>query len=290
MTGPSAGSEVVQGVGSDAQPLPGLPAPQYKGGMRLRLGRPFVLLVLTACGGSHVPLGRIAATHAATAPITAVRVDNRVGTIALVASTTGQLDVQGEVRIRESRLGEQKARGALAFGEHVTVTQQGGTVTIVDAHAAAADHDDWRVDLTVAVPGAPDVAAKLVVGDLSLRLPTAAEVNLAVEVGRIDAELDGIGRRLEVSATTGDVAIAVRRQAPSSGATLSTVTGRMSLALPPDVAGKFDLEVAVGGLRVDPRYGLEVVRDTVGARVAGTVAGGTAPYSLNVTTGDLELR
>ncbi len=100
--------------------------------------------------------------------------------------------------------------------------------------------------------------------------------------GSIDAR--DVAGYADVSAANGDVDIALAR--PLSRATVSTVSGRISGRLAPDLACRLELRSASGDLEVLLPLKLESVSRR---EIVGVVQGGKAPVVLQTSAGDIEL-
>ena len=76
----------------------------------------------------------------------------------------------------------------------------------------------------------------------------------------------------------------------ATGADLQCSAGQVSLKLPQDAAGTFDLSCDVGNVDVADRYGLTVRRSVTSASARGTVGNADATYTLHSTVGQVVLR
>jgi len=247
--------------------------------------------VFAACETNRefLDLGEVAGQLSPTAATDKFEINNSVGAIYLVPSNSSDVRVRAKVRVAEGRLAAEKARGPLKFADHVVLEQEGATVRVANAHARAADDDDWQMQITIELPEGVALVASCAVGLISAKLNTVNAAKFDVGVGSVRADFDEVSMYLNGTVATGDLLVHVRSTPPLQGARLEVATGRLSLSLPETADGKFEMATAAGEVHAAARYGLTTDRTGGLVRVHGSVGEGRPNYELRSSVGTVEL-
>ncbi|MBI5850411.1 MAG: hypothetical protein HZB39_05145 [Planctomycetes bacterium] len=247
-----------------------------------------VVLLTSACtlhSGSRRSVYRGAIAIPAN-EIVAVAVNNGAGIVRFAASKRDAIDVDVEVFLDEAR---PQTDAAKSVDAHLVVTRDGDRLVLNDSHAGDHDAGDWELRITVHVPGSRTIQVDQAAGSVELALDRCRDVRVVNAAGSIQADVGFVEGALDLRAHSGEVVAAVR-ESIAGDASVETQTGRASLALPKGAPGAFDVSVDVGGLVVDPRFGLDVERSLTGARATGRMGDGGPSYRVRTLTGEAVLK
>jgi RNA polymerase sigma-70 factor (ECF subfamily) len=239
------------------------------------------------------------------ASVESIAVNTGSGDIEVLASTNGRLEVQARVK---AKLGIVKGHELTqVFADHVSVTEEDGTLVIEDAHKNARG---WTVSFVVTVPGAHPIMANTGSGDVLLKSghdkvhANSGSGDVRVELaqerlqelhansgsGRVTVEALTVEDELDANSGSGDVSVLLL-EALSPGATsLNSGSGDVVLVVPANVVGSFELETYGGSIEIAPALGLRVQRVVSGqSKAKGTLGSGGGRFELNSGSGDLRL-
>ncbi len=245
-----------------------------------------------SCGGDwdRVSLGTVGATLPVAGDLEGVDVRIPVGRVELVPGAGSEVRLQCEVRVVKSRITGDAEPAKPRFEEHVVAEIVDGVLTVRSAHADDASPDDWSHHLTLEVPGAPAVNARIGVGHIASSLPELAGIEVNAGTGHVRIEATAVRGAIRSRVGVGNIHTTVGAAGPSGGVDLETGTGDVALRLPAEVRGSFSLSTAVGGVTVAERFGLEVERGTVAASASGVVGSGGAQHRLHCAVGSVRLQ
>lgn len=236
--------------------------------------------------------------------VESLSVSTGAGDVQVLASTSGRLEIQATVKARTDKVKREQL--TQVFADHVEVVEEDGVLRIEDHHK---NTNGWTIDLVVSVPARLPLSANSGAGDVLVR--TGSEkvnansgagdvlVELAGErvkklsansgAGAVRAEVASVEEDLSGNSGAGDVTLLVLDPSSPGKVTLNSGAGAVSLMVPANVVGSFDLET-FGSIQVAPSLGLKVSQDISGqSRAAGTLGSGGGSYSLRSGAGNLAL-
>lgn len=237
--------------------------------------------------GGHRKVGSVRTSLVAQTPIATLRVENGAGTVHVQRASGPEVVIEAEVWLREGRPDTDFTPG---FADHVTAVERGGDLSIEGAHLRARDADDWQLRLTVSVPSGVGLDLRQSVGVVRVQLPESAGGRVKVDTGSVEFDVPVVRGALAVDLDTGEATITVRDAGPTQGLRASCGTGQLTVALPADVHGSFELRASTGALDVAARYGLTENRSHARVESRGQVGEGGPSFSLTVGTGQVRLR
>lgn len=270
----------------------------------------FILAGLTGCmspsawGDRQVPLVTVEAMRDLDERIDTLAIETQSGHVRVIEGT-GQLRMTAEVRVRKARL--EGVRELDAFEDHVRVEVVDNRLTLVDSHKDAADHNDWAVSLTIAVPRRLDVAAVSGAGNVELEFVgehiegVSGAGNVIVDAervtrleattgaGNVEVEVSSFAGTVTASAGAGNVRMKVGAAASEGRVDLNSGTGNVSLTLPDDAAGQFRTSSGMGRVTTQGLEGLERVSNGMGAAISGAVGRGGPRYHLSTGIGNVSV-
>lgn len=176
------------------------------------------------------------------------------------------------------------------FAAHVSVEREAGRLLLRDAHAGAADANDWELRVTVRLPAATDLTARLSTGRLRVAVREANDVRLDLGSGTADVAVQRLAGACRIEARTAQVTLGVADVGPGGGLDVEVDVGAAHVTLPEAVRGSFTLDVATGGIDAADRYGLNLERRMAAVSARGALGEGGPRHSIRVGTGQIELR
>lgn len=246
------------------------------------------LVLLFGCSmGGHRKVGSVRTSVAPQAPITLLRVENGAGTLHVQRASGPEVVIEVEVWLREGR---PDTDFAPVFADHVTVAERGGVFSVESAHLRAADGDDWQLRLTLSVPSGVGIDFQQSVGLVRVELPEITGGRVKVDTGSVAFDVPVVRGALAVDVDTGEASITVRDTGPTEGLRAACDTGQLTVTLPADACGTFELRAGTGALDVAARYGLAENRSHAQVESRGRVGEGGPAFSLTVGTGQVRLR
>lgn len=246
------------------------------------------LVLLSGCStGGHRKVGAVRESVAPNIPITMLRVENAAGSVRVQPASGAEVVIEAAVWLREGR---PDTDFAPAFADHVTVAQRDGVFTIESAHRLTADADDWQLRLTLSVPSGVGLDLAQSVGMVQVDLPEIVGGRVKVETGSIELVVPVVRGALAVDLRTGEASVTVRDIGPAEGLRAACGTGQLTVTLPADVRGTFELRAGTGALDIAARYGLAEERSYARVESRGRVGDGGPAFSLTVGTGQVRLR
>ena len=255
--------------------------------MRMGLAAFGMVLLLGCSMGGHRKVGSVRASVAPQAPITMLRVENGAGTEHVQQAAGPEVVIEAEVWLREGR---PDTDFTPAFADHVTIAEHSGVFSVVGAHLRAGDADDWQLRLTVSVPSGVGLDLQQSVGLVRVALPEVSGGRVKVDTGSVEFAVPVVGGALAVDVDTGEASVTVRDTGPTEGLRATCGTGQLTVTLPADVRGTFELRAGTGALEVAARYGLTENRSHARVESRGRVGEGGPAFSLTVGTGQVRLR
>jgi len=250
-----------------------------------------------------VPFTDVTGQHALPDGVKRLVVSNRVGQVTVLPDGAGEVRVEAGVRLDSDRVAT-TAKGN--FADHVLITVDGETLTVVDAHTGQPDHDDWALELTVHAPPGLGLNVKNGVGDMRVSgswgavfLETgvgdarftgaaAGELSAVTGVGDIHLTVESVAGTVSGKSGTGGVRLTVAT-APTQDVKLTTGVGDVSLKLPAGAPGSFALDTGVGSVHVPGLAGIAVSKSGPTAKAAGTVGTGGPNYTLSTGVGAIHI-
>ena len=255
--------------------------------MRVGLAGVGLVLLFGCSMGGHRKVGSVRTSVAPQAPITMLRVENGAGTVHVQRASGPEVVIEAEVWLREGR---PDTDFTPAFADHVVAAERGGVFSIAGAHLRAGDADDWQLRLTVSVPSGVGLDLQQGVGLIHVELPETTGGRVQVDTGSIQFDVPVVRGALAVDVDTGEASVTVRDTGPTEGLRATCDTGQITVTLPADVRGTFELRAGTGGLDIAPRYGLSENRSRAQVESRGRVGDGGPAFSLTVGTGQVRLR
>ncbi|MFQ5414677.1 MAG: hypothetical protein ACE5E6_09490 [Phycisphaerae bacterium] len=281
-----------------------------------RVGLAFAVAVLVAATGcrrfavkmgvTFVPFTTVSGGDAVAPGVTKLEVDIRAGELKVVGDARGRVDVTATVKIKESLANPAADRGT--FADHVSIVTNSDTFRVADAHTGAPDEKDWRVSLVVHVPPGlavnlrtsagrivvtdttSDIKASSGAGEILVRSTTPAGITLNTGAGRIDITVDAVTGPVTGNAGAGAVSMTVAKTPPTHSVVLTAGVGDVTLAIPPEAQGTFNLRADVGRVTVAGHTGINVTREVVSAVGRGKIGTGTPTYKLEASAGSVHLK
>jgi RNA polymerase sigma-70 factor (ECF subfamily) len=240
------------------------------------------------------------------ATVKELSVNTGAGDVELLDSSSGRLEIQAKVvahldRVKASQLTQ-------SFTDHVEITEEDGVLKIEDKHR---NTNGWSVSFKVSVPvdlplaansGAGDVVvrtgkdhvrANSGAGDVLISVPDARLKMLDANSGAGDVRAEALSIEQEISANSGAGDVALRIVDPSSPgkALLNSGAGDVTLVVPANVVGNFDLETNGSDIELPRNFGLQVTRDIGGrSKAKGALGSGGGTYKLRSGAGDLAIQ
>lgn len=246
------------------------------------------LVLLSGCSmGGHRKVGSVRESVAPQAPVTMLRVENAAGAVRVQQASGAEVVIEAEVWLRQRR---PDTDFAPVFADHVTVAQRDGVFTVESAHRRTADADDWQVRLTLSVPSGVGLDVEQSVGFVQVELPEIAGGRVKVATGSIQFDVPVVRGALAVDMGTGEASVTVRDTGPAEGLRAACGTGQLTVTLPADVRGSFELRAGTGALEIAARYGLSEDRSHARVESRGRVGDGGPAFSLTVGTGQVRLQ
>ena len=233
------------------------------------------------------------------------------GDIQVVPGTGDALELEAQIVADTRRVAPEALTNN--FDDHVLVERNEGKLVLRDAHAAAENQEErqgWGVTLilrtpialpTDAISGAGSITVMKAKGDVSLitgagsatvHMPEQELASFKAEVGAGDVRCDVAQVQGSLQAMVGAGNAELRLHNHSSGAKvkLEVGAGSVSLSMPQNVSGAFDLRTVAGQIRVPDSLGLEVKRGTAGESAKGQVGASECSYSASTSSGDIEIK
>lgn len=248
-------------------------------------------LTLSACtitiDGNHRPVGSVDGAIADAATIEAVHLHNRAGTIRIEACEAEAASVHAEVLLAERR---PDTDFAAAFGQHVQLERQGAELTIRNAHDQEADAEDWQLRFVVKVPAGLSVSIRQTAGTVVVRLPKANDIGVFTTAGTTDLQFDELDGRVTADSEAGQFTLSIKDRGPAKGCSINCTAGTVTLKLPKDTAGRFDLRAATGNVSVDKRFGLKPERSAGSVTARGQVGQGGPMIQAHTVAGTVRVR
>ncbi|MGE3171688.1 MAG: DUF4097 family beta strand repeat-containing protein [Planctomycetota bacterium] len=249
-----------------------------------------VCLGLQGCTGGDAfrPIGSTTGRLAPAAAFEALVLDLEVATVRLREGDGADLEVRADVSVKDTFAGSVAAAadGALPFGEWIDLQQQGGRVVLRSARRGA----DHELRLEIVVPrGAHALDAHVVVGSLDLAVTEAPQLDLDLSVGTLRARVDRVSGALTARVATGTIDVVVDA---AVGGDVSAIVGvgDVTLDLPDDAEGRFELSAAVGSVRGAAAWGLAERSTLTGASAEGRRGAAERRVRAVSSTGTVTLR
>ena len=240
--------------------------------------------------GKKILLGTVDEQFQPEGNLEELRIVNSSGDVDVVSARGASIEIEARVKVAESRLDEFDREKALTFNDHISVRQEGGLLVVEDAHRHDPDHNDWQLELTIRVPRQVSIKATLGAGNVSIKLAAARDIDVNLGAGNVEIDLQRIDGGVMGRVGAGNFALSTTVSAPTKDVEIDCAAGNISLALPKQFSGVFDVTVAVGEVSIAERYGLHVNRKLMTAYVKGTVGTGGPRYKLQVATGAINLK
>ncbi|MBK8974426.1 MAG: DUF4097 family beta strand repeat protein [Planctomycetes bacterium] len=256
------------------------------------LGLVVLPLLAAACSTTttRVSLGTVSGSFPLPDPAAALRVELDAGSIRVRPHAGTDIGVEAEVLCAKGRAAALRDR-PLALADHLAALDGDGLLTIRSSHLGATDASDWELRVTLLVPG-------------------ARALGLALKAGNVDVELDEL-RGLELDLTAGNAGVAVARLTGPARARLSNgqltveaseavgpiaaavTAGNVRLGLPRGQRYALDLSTQAGSIDVDSAFDAKPVRDYAASRLAQTVgpadAGEPIAIQARVNAGTIDI-
>ncbi len=140
------------------------------------------------------------------------------------------------------------------------------------------------VDYTIHVPSDASVQLADVSGDVRV-----SGMQGTVEINEVsgDVTATGVGGNLRIHAVSGDVNTSVLHMTGNDSAEIATVSGSVTLAIPPSSNASVSAQSISGGFHSD--FSIPTRRQTVGVSADGHVGNGSATIDLKTISGDIRL-
>ncbi|MFO1053219.1 MAG: hypothetical protein U1F36_13485 [Planctomycetota bacterium] len=253
--------------------------------------RPAVLFALALIAACTVHSGSRRSVYRTTLSVpaegvNAITVSNNLGSVRFVNADDGKVTVDLDVLLDESR---PETDAVKVVESHLRVLQTGDQLELRDAHLGDHDREDWELRLVVHTPSGRALRVEQSAGAVDVDIAQCSTLSARCGNGTIQTRVGTVVGALDLHVETGQVDATVTAEARGGGG-LGVGNGQASLALPEHHKGVFDLAVTTGGLRVAPRFGLDVVRGTVGGKAHGSVGEGGPSFRIEVGTGELVLK
>lgn len=249
------------------------------------------LVILAGCtisaNGNHRVVGTVDAPIAEANALQQVTVVNLAGTISVRDAGDAGASIRADVLLSEDR---PETDFEPDFARHVEVSREGDHLKIRNRHADQADHNDWQLRFELLLPAGVALDIEQVAGTVDVQLPRARDVAIDNTAGTIDLSIPAIEGRLTATAQTGTIDLAVADSGPTEGCEVDCTAGTITVRLPDEVHGDFDLGATAGNVDVDERYGLDIERSVTSVRAKGTVGQGGRRFRVHTVTGNVELR
>ncbi len=217
----------------------------------------------------------------------ALRAQISTGAVRVIASDDADVHIELAVWLRHDRPATDFKADLAA---HLTLTENGGTLTLADAHASAADSNDWELRATVKVPAGIDLHAEVKVGEVEVSVAQVNDVHAEVATGAVAVRVRDVAGVCRAKAAQGQIDIVIAEQGPAGGLDAEVATGAVKVALPQKLRGSFDLDVHIGGISADKRYGLSVEQKVTAASARGSIGEGGPSHRVHVGTGQIGLQ
>ncbi|MCA8949869.1 MAG: hypothetical protein KDE27_10230 [Planctomycetes bacterium] len=257
----------------------------------MRLASSVLVLALAGCSlqisGNHRPVGKVDAPIADAAGIERVEIENVAGKITVRACAAADAAVKAEVLLTEDR---PESDFRADFASHVEVRREGKRLIVKNRHADTSDQNDWQLHLEVAVPAGVALDIEQAAGIVDVALPSSRDIAVANAAGEIAVDVPALDGKLVAHGSTGEIDVRIAERGPTGGCDLDCAAGNVTLTLPQDVAGSFDLGATVGNVSVADRFGLQTEREITSARARGKVGTGEATFRARTATGNVTVR
>jgi len=253
----------------------------------------------------HEHLATVKTEQALDNAIQSLRIETRAGDIEVEQAKGDKLQITADVRVDRKRAAE--ITDPNDFAQHVRISTKDKVLTIADAHKDAEDRDAWRVSLKVAVPralaidaaagagnvivnfAAGDIKLKTGAGNIELAIDTAALVSATSGAGNVKLVLGEVSGPVEAKSGAGDVELRLAKGGSEKKVALRSGAGNVSLALPGEASGQFDLSTGVGSISTEGCEGIKVKKHAVGARASGSLGEGGPAYELTTGVGSIQV-
>ncbi|HUY40806.1 MAG TPA: DUF4097 family beta strand repeat-containing protein [Candidatus Dormibacteraeota bacterium] len=218
----------------------------------------------------------------ALAPHAHVRVSNVSGPIVIVPWNRHEIDIVAR-----------KHAGNVTALRRTTINVTRDTIPATDVEISTHyQHDGFffwgesgaGVDYTIHVPRDISLQLANVSGDVSV-----SGMQGAVEINEVSGEVtaSGVGGDLSVNAVSGDVNASMLHMTGNDRAEIQTVSGSVTLAVPPSSNASVSAQSISGGFHSD--FPIPSHRQTVGVSADGRIGNGSATISLKTISGDMHL-
>ena len=226
--------------------------------------------------------------------------NTRAGDIKIEDSTSGQVEIEAQVRATADADGERSPD----FFDHVDLATEKGMLRIDEKH----DDSDWSVSFIVRLPRALEMLVNTGSGDLLLRNfegsvtantgsgdvllqgPGAVAKKLHVNTGSGDVRVDvgDVTGALHANSGAGDVAVLLTAWDPTGLIDMNSGSGDVALVVPSNVTGHFEVSSGLGEVTVPQALGLEITGggEQGQMKARGQVGGGQGRFLVNTGVGD----